>query len=325
MSIALLVDRAWADVPGWLADFSALSGEQAVSVLAQGDSYVLARISAAEAAPSYAPIDASLIPGLKPEPRYFERAVLCRMGEGFALVAPEGVARFRRFDAEPRVFRRIDRFQRNPLGFVLQIASGGSSDEPDTALVILREPQRVTDVTRYGWLRFDEAEGSCRWDGLDPDGDARFLDKADFPIAPSYLSSPGLLPSLRPIVFHADWRAGRLRVFVVGLNGNYERWGMDYSIAAEVKDGRASVIWAAEPDCFGTFSTSGRYVVINPLRANGPSRGASRLFDLQTGEVHAVTMPRGFAKFQVADHAGDRFWIRTRRSEPLRFAMCGAA
>jgi hypothetical protein len=111
----------------------------------------------------------------------------------------------------------------------------------------------------------------------------------------------------------------------VGLNGNYERWGMDYSIAAEVRDGHAAVVWTAEPGSFGTFSTSGRYLIVNPLREGGAGRGASRLFDLETGESHAVTMPRGFAKFQVADHAGDRFWSRTRRGEPLRLAICGTA
>jgi len=218
--------------------------------------------------------------------------------------------------------RRVDRFPRNEQGFTVEVAAGGASDDPNKALVILREPQVVVDVTRYAWLRFDDAEGSCRWEGLNPDGDPRWLDKEDFPIPPEYQSSPTL--RLRPIVFHADWRAEKLRIFVVGLNGNYERWGMDYAIAAEVRDGRAAVVWVGEQGCFGTFSTSGRYLIVNPLRAGGPSRGASRLFDLETNDLHAVTMPRGFAKFQIADHAGDRFWIRTRQGEPLRFAICGA-
>lgn len=325
MSIALRLDRALPDVHGNLFDIAALSGHRAAVVLGQGGSYVLARLDSTEG-PSYLPIDAALIPGLADEPRYFERAVLCRMGEGFALVAPKGVVRFRGFDDEGRVFQRFDRFPPNENGFAVQIAAGGSSDDPTKALVILREPQIVHDVTRYAWLRFDDAEGSCHWEGLDPDGEPRWLAKEDFPIPSEYLSSPSTsLSRLRPILFHADYRADKLRVFVVGLNGNYERWGMDYSIAAEVRDGRASVIWAAEPSCFGTYSASGRYLIVNPLHTSGPSRGASRLFDLETSELHTVTMPRGFTKYQIADHAGDRFWIRTRRSEPLRLAVCAAA
>jgi hypothetical protein len=322
MSIALRLERVLPDVLGALFDFSALTGDRAVAVLAQGASDVLARFSGGEE-PAYLPIDSALIPGAKREPRYFERAVLCRVGNGFALVAPEGVARWRSFEDEPRSFRRVDRFPRNQHGFAVQIAAGGASDDPNAALVILREPQIVHDVTRYAWLRFDEADGGCRWDGLRADGDPCWLDRDDFPIPPLVHSMDPTFV-LRPILFHADWRAGSLRVFVVGLNGNYERWGMDYSIAAEVRGGRARVVWASEPGCFGTFSTSGRYLIVNPLRMNGPTRGASRLFDLDTGELHTVAMPRGFAKFQVADHAGDRFWIRTRRGEPLRFAICGA-
>jgi len=323
MSINLVLENAPTEVAGALFDFSALPGARAVSVVSQGEDYVLARIDST--GPSYLPIGPALIPGLAQGRRSFERAVLSSLGNGgFALVAPEGVVRWRSFDDEPRVFQRVDRFPRNEHGFSVGIAAGASSDECDAALVILREPQVIYDVTRYAWLRFEDAAGTCRWEGLTPQGEPPWLAKEAFPIPPHYLSNPTLLGLLRPILFHASWRGGKLRVFVVGLQGNYERWGMDYSIAAQVGNAGVTATWVADENCFGTYSASGRYLVINPLRAGGPSRGASRLLDLETGELHAVTMPRGLARFQIADHADGLFWIRTRRGESLRLATCRA-
>src|SRR5262249_22627036 len=152
-------------------------------------------------------------------------------------------------------------------------------------------------------------------------GDPPWLSRDDFPIPAAFSDARSFT---RPILYDGYWRAGRLRLFTVGLIGNYVRWGMTYSIDAEIRNGRAAIAWTCEEGCLGAYTSSGRYLILNPLRSNGPMRGAGRLLDLETRELHAITMPRGYAKFFLVDHVDGLFWLESRRGEPLRVIACRA-
>jgi hypothetical protein len=314
VAISLVLEHVVPEIEGSILDFTALPEGRAVAVTVRAGAFALALIEATGV--RYVPIDAALLPGLPPTTRISERAVLCRVGSGFALVASEGVAHWASYDARPRVLRRDDRFPANAHGFTVQVASGAASDDPGRALVLLREPQRIQSVTRYAWLRLDQSE-TATWEGLAPDGDPRWLPPEAFP--PPLPTIP--TEHARPILFHGDWRDGRLRLFVVGSEPNYVRWGMTYAMAVEVRASEVVRTWTADETCFGTFSTSGRYLLTTPSRKNGPSRGASSAVDLASGEHHAFSLPRGLTRYEVADHAAGRFWLRARHGDAPKLAI----
>jgi hypothetical protein len=326
MPIALKADfSVVADPDELLFDFAAFPGGRAVAVLHHkiDQSYSLARFERERLI--RAKIDGAMVPGVDEHPQYFHRAVFCRVGSGFALVSPKAVALWRALESEPQRFDRVDAFPRNQHGFSVEVSAVGVSDDPNAALVLLREPQVIDDITRYALLRFDQARAECRWEWVDSEGDPPWLSRDDFPIPSTYQQLSDKRWFARPILYHGDWRGGRLRLFTVGLHGNYERWGMDYSIDAEISDGRAAIGWTCDENCFGAYTSSGRYLILNPLRPKGPIGGVSRLLDLETRELHAITLPRGFAKFLGADHADGTFWLKPRRGEPLRFVACMTA
>ncbi len=321
MGIKLLIDFVVdAESSRLLFDFAAFSGERAVAVLAgnlrEGDAgHSIVRLT--RDGVSATPIDSTLVPGTAHHPPPYERAVLCPMGSAFALVAPNGTARWATFDGDPEQYTREDPFPPNQHGNRVKISKGGVSDDPSVALVFLRE-NYVQDVTRFARLAFDPERRTCAWQGLRSDGDAPWLSADDFPVSP--LRS--LQEDPRPIFFHGSWREGRLRLFTVGLNGNYVRWGMDYSIAATVENGRAVGHFTSPEQSYGTYSASGRYLILQPHRGR---QNRSSLLELATGEVHDVKLPRGYSKFVVADHAGETFWLTPVGNEPLRFVACHAA
>jgi len=322
MTIALKTEFSVApDLAKGLFDFAAYPGGRAIAVLSHrtDPGYFLARFERERL--TREKIDGAMVPGVEEQPQYFNRAVLCRVGSGFALVSPKGAALWRTLESEPLRFNRVDGFPRNEHGFTVEVSQGGASDDPNAALVILRDPQIIFDITRYALLRFDEARAECRWEWVNRDGDPPWLVRDDFPI-PAHLLNERLFQ--RPILYDGDWRGGRLRLFTVGLSGNFERWGMDYSIDAEISNGRATIGWTCDENCLGTYTSSGRYLILNALRSRGPMRGGSRLLDLEKRELHAITFPRGCAKFLVADHADGLFWLKPRQGEPLRFIACTA-
>jgi hypothetical protein len=326
MPIALKANFSVAADPAELLfDFAAYPGGRAIAVLHHrtDQTYSLARFERELLV--RAKIDGAMVSGLDESPHSFHRAVFCRVGSGFAVVSPKAAALWRTLDSEPQRFDRVDAFPRNEHGFTVEVSKGGGSDDPTAALVLLHDPQVIDSITRYALLRFDEARAECRWEWVNSGGDPPWLARDDFPI-PVLLQQPSDTRTFaRPILYNGDWRGGHLRLFTVGLTSNFERWGMDYSIDAEISNGRAAIGWTCDEDCFGAYTSSGRYLILNPLRPKGPIAGASRLLDLETRELHAITLPRGCAKFLVADHVDRMFWLKPRRGEPLRVVACRAA
>jgi hypothetical protein len=267
------------------------------------------------------PIDEALVPGAAAARGPFDPVVLTRVGQGFVLVSPTGAARWRAFGDEPRTFARVDPFPKNKHGFTVKLAQGGVSDDPDAALLFPYEPQSAEKVTRYALLRFDERASTTRWEWVDGSGDPPFLFKEDFPI-PDHWRSMSSFDGIHPRVDHGAWVSGTLRLFALGGLGSFLKWGMDYSIAAVIRDGRAVDQWACDEASWGRFASSGQYLILNPLRKNGPSKGRSHLLDLRTNELHALQLPRGFAGYTPVDHDGGTLWLGRHIGWECHLAAC---
>jgi hypothetical protein len=317
VSLGLALERGAIDLDGAVLDFTALPDGRAVAVLSRHPSLVLARIDSSGV--RYDPIDASLLPGMPSRVFVYDRPVLCRLASGFALVGDEGVVHWSDFDAAPRVLRRVDAFAPNAHGHAVRIAAGAASDDPTCALVILREPQLIGMDTRYARLRLHDHDAT--WEDLASHGEPRWLTPEAFPAQPT---PTGGLAHERPILSHVDRRDGLLRAFVIGSNPNWARWGMSYAMAVRVRDDVIDPIWTAPEACLGTFSASGTFLIATPIRASGPSKGRSFVLELASHELHDVALPRGFTRFQIADHAASTFWLRSRNGDPSRVAIARA-
>jgi hypothetical protein len=248
---------------------------------------------------------------------------LCRLGEGFALVSDRATIRWSRFDSAAQNFAREDPFPANKNGFKVGIQRGGLCDDPGAALLFLHEPQTTMGTTRFALLRFDEATATARWDWTDAAGEPPWLYKEDFPIPDEWQGGYRLFDKIRPFLDHGSWVAGRLRLFALGsLTGNFIRWGMDYSIAAVVEERRVVAKWAADEPSWGRFTSSGRHLLLRPLRANGATKGASRLLEFETGEIDTIKPPRGLAGFRPADEHEGTFWLTHNKGWTSRIAAC---
>lgn len=312
------------DLPddAFLMELMALPSARAAAVLADGAgrrSLVLVDRGAAVARP----IDDALLPGAVDAAGRGNPVVLGRLGEGFVLLSPTGAVRWRAFGQEPQAFVRADPFPKNQHGFAVGVARGGVSDDADAALLFLHEPQLLDMTTRYALLRLDAQTGTARWEWVDAAGEPPALRKEDFPIPEYWRSSPSF-DAIRPRIDHGAWTGGTLRLFVLGGLASFERWGMDYAIAATVRDGRAVEQWVCDEPSWGTFTSSGRYLILRPLRANGPSKGRPRLLDLGTNEVHAVQPARGLAGYVPVDHCDGTWWMTRREGRSCRIAACEA-
>jgi hypothetical protein len=309
------------DLPGecLLMSFAALPSARAAAVICSRDGRCsLMLVDGATA--SFRPIDDTLVAGAVELPGRADSVQLARLGDGFALLTTSGVTRWTHFDAAPRRFRRVDSFPENQHGYRVGVYRGGFSDDPDAALVLLREPQTLDGATRFALLRFDDATGDARWEWTLPDGEPPALDKEDFPIPEFWRSSPSF-DSVRPFLDHGSWAGQRLRLFALGgLTPSFERWGMDYSIAAVVEGRRVVERWAAPEPSWGLFTSSGRYLITRPLRARGPSKGAACLVDLDSNEPHALALPRGFSRYVPADHCDGTFWLTHTHAWTCRIA-----
>jgi len=299
----------------------ALPGARAAAVVSSpSGSWSLVLIDGG--AVSSRPIDVALLPGAVDSPGRGAPVVLCRLGSGFALVSPTGVARWKTISADPQRFERADPFPLNAHGFKVDVLQGGLSDDPDAALLFLHEPQLIDAATRYALLRLEEKKGIARWEWTDGAGEPPALEKEDFPIPASWRAS-GSIDQIRPFIDHGSWVGGRLRLFVLGgLTGNFARWGMDYSIASTIEHGRAVDKWFADEASWGFFTSSGRYLILKPWSSRGPTKGASRLLDIGSQELHAIKLPRGFAGHRPADHDDGTFWLTHTRGWTSRIVAC---
>src|SRR5262249_5688891 len=105
MPISLKADFSVAADPAeGLYDFAAYPGGRAIAVLSNhtDQTFWLARFERERL--TRAKIDAATVPGVDEHPQYFNRAVLCRVGSGFALVSPKGAAHWRTLDSKPQRF-----------------------------------------------------------------------------------------------------------------------------------------------------------------------------------------------------------------------------
>lgn len=313
--------------PGDLClDFVALPARGAAALVSarQGerrDSLLV--LSATGEAPSWQTIDDALLPGAERQPVAYGGTVLCGMGHGFALLSKTGVTRWARLDAAPERFQRQDPFPKNEHGCAVGQHKGGVSDDPDRALVLFHRHQIVDSVTRYAFLRLDGESGQARWEGLDLQGEPPTLHLEDFPI-PEVWRTSSYFHEIQPHLHHGAWRGGRLRLFVIGGLASFVKWGMDYAIGATVEAGRAHHFWTCSEGTWGTFSSSGSYLICRPLRKNGPSKGAPGLLDLETNELHAMKLPRGCAGFQPIDHRDGTFWLEGQRGQSRVFVACAS-
>lgn len=298
------------DLPSgsFVLSFVALPSARAVAVLGSSEGRLsFASIDARER--TIVPLDESLVHGAMDPPRASSRVALARVGEGFALVTDLGATRWKRFGAEPTRHRRTDPFPQNAHGFRVGISNGGISDDPNAALMLLHEPQQIDAATRYALLRFDDATATARWEWLQPNGEPPGLDRNDFPI-PDHWRASSHLDDVRPFLDHGAYVGGRLLLFALGgLNANFARWGMDYSVAVRVEAGRPTPLWQAPESCWGRWSSSGRFLLARPLRPKGPMKGITHLLDADDLSLHRLELPRGFGKHRALDHDDGIVWL----------------
>lgn len=289
---------------GLLMEIMALPGSRAAAIVSRPNgSWSLALVDG-DRTVSWNPID-----GASDAQRQGENTTLCPMGEGFALVSGARVMRWKSFGAAPQSFVRVDPFLSNQHGYKVGIWRGGLSDDPDAALVLLHEPQMMHEATRYALLRLHEPTETARWEWTDAAGDPPFLAKEDFPI-PDFWRVGNHFADIRPFLDHGSWVGGRLRLFALGgLTSNFVRWGMDYSIDATV-EGRCVVArWVSDEPSWGRYTSSGRRLLLRPLRASGRRKKVCRLLKLETGEVQPIALPPGLAEYIPIDERAGTFWL----------------
>ncbi|MGX4585663.1 hypothetical protein [Paenibacillus chitinolyticus] len=126
-----------------------------------------------------------------------------------------------------------------------------------------------------------------------------------------------------PLFNEALIRHGRVYVYTKGPSDSL-KYGYPYSAIAEIgADGRvkslpfvldfASIGDGKKRGLDGRFTASGRYCVLNPIyKAADSWKGRQKLFDMEQGELVDIHLPRGYAKYNVMDHAGGYFWAELR-------------
>jgi hypothetical protein len=251
-------------------------------------------------------------------PGGYDLPALCRVGDGFALVTDDTVALWRSFAHPPARLRhaplRADAYGRAPT-----IGAGGLSDDPDAALLFFHGSRRIDETRRFTLLRLDVPTGEAHAEWLTDAGLPLALDEAGLPPRPP--TRPELCEP--PLLHHGSFVGGRLRLFSLGFGVNVVRWGMDFAAAVRLDGSRVVETWVCEEPAYGTFASSGRYLMLRPLRAGGAWKGSSRALDLDTGELHALALPRGRAKYRLVDHCDGIYWLLSPYSpDGSRIAAC---
>lgn len=147
-----------------------------------------------------------------------------------------------------------------------------------------------------------------------PDATLVELEADDFPIQyPQH--------KWRPTFYEARLRDGLLYIYSIG-DGESPGHGFPFAAIATI-DGRGRTTgkpflqdYTKAPDSkkrgiYGRFSTSGKYYILkSAYQSTDPWGGKQKLFDLDTGQLIDITLPRGYTKWTVIDHAGSVFWAK---------------
>ncbi|KQO81189.1 hypothetical protein [Rhizobium sp. Leaf262] len=125
--------------------------------------------------------------------------------------------------------------------------------------------------------------------------------------------------SNRPRINQALLRAGRVYIYTKG-HGDSPKWGYPCSGIAEIgPDGRVKSLpfmqdYTRTGDerkygIEGRFTASGRFCILSSVyKTTDPWKGRQKLFDMDSGALVDVNLPRGFSKYRLIDQAGDHFW-----------------
>jgi hypothetical protein len=140
--------------------------------------------------------------------------------------------------------------------------------------------------------------------------------------------------SYRPHINQALLRDGRVYIYTKGHRDS-PKWGYACSGIAEIgPDGRVKSLpfmqdYTTSGDekkygIEGRFTASGRFCILTSVyKTTDPWKGKQKLFDMDHGELVDVTLPRGYSKYRIIDHAGDHFWAQlwpVARGETQRIA-----
>ncbi len=161
------------------------------------------------------------------------------------------------------------------------------------------------------------------------------------PAAPARLS-PQDFPYERwqadyqPLILKALLRNSRVYIYTMGHTDSLGH-GFPCSVLAEIgSDGRAIAKpfledYTGSSDSkkrgiYGEFTSSGRYCILtSTYQSTDPWNGKQMLFDMDTHQLLDVTLPRGYTKYQLIDHAGDHFWTRVITPAAVIYARFTAA
>lgn len=208
--------------------------------------------------------------------------------------------------------------------------------------VILSDPSgRGRGGRHVCLLEIDQANQSARWLHTQPDGSPRTTvleeylpfhsDAAALPPGGARINrNGGLEHDLPPLIYDCAWIDRHWYLYLAGWVDNYVRFGIPLGILTRnfVDLSLLEPVFKPPEQSFGHICASLDRMIISPLRANGQRKGKQTVFMFGDGDEHALTLPRGLGKFQVAEHCAGHYWLLPAAMEynrmPLTLAACTA-
>ncbi len=138
------------------------------------------------------------------------------------------------------------------------------------------------------------------------------------------------MPAKPAIVGDVLGQGDRLLLCLEGSNSSsVPRYGMDFFLIASLGPGGEVTRlfersgWMRQPGKHGirgSFTSSGRYVVLTPVFSSGPWKGRQHLFDLVERTLHPVQLPRGSSGLRIIDHDPAGYWLSDGSTRLVRVA-----
>ncbi|WMW81701.1 hypothetical protein RF679_05325 [Undibacterium cyanobacteriorum] len=216
----------------------------------------------------------------------------------------------------------------------------GNSDEGVVPVVIRHPKEHDCHAGRYlALLRIDEDLKSASWVEVDADGSPKRTNIEDYRKFPMEHGHGGIhiatergktyyRKDLPPVISECARIDNEWYVYAAGYDPSFIRYGIPLGTLTKNDDALAITELIVRPleQCYGTICASLDRVIFSPLRANGARKGKQSIFTLSDEIDYPISMPRGFAKYQVQEYLNGLYWLTPMQMGynrmPTQIAAC---